>query len=319
MFRKVGLLVLLSIICLSLPAFADFKGHHAAGGWGLQSGSQAPMPGDYIISPLYSRYYSDTARDQYGNELDLTGTHNDIGVNVIGLFGWWVSEHKILGANWGMLGAAYVTDNRVDYNDFAARSDYSFGDIYFQPANLGWHLKQADFMLSYGMYIPTGKYGLGADDNSGLGMWTHEFGAGSTLYFDAERKWHISALGTFEFHTEKEDTNIQVGNVFTVEGGLGRSWYEGALSAGVAYYAQWKLNKDKLDDLDELDARLPSSISLKKSQLFGLGPEVNIPILAKQKLICVVTARYQWEFDAKSTLEGQTFNLLVNFPFGLEQ
>ena len=48
----------------------------------------------------------------------------------------------------------------------------------------------------------------------------------------------------------------------TIEGGLGRSWYEGALSAGVAYYAQWKLTEDTLGDLDELDSRLPSTLTL---------------------------------------------------------
>ncbi len=122
-------------------------------------------------------------------------------------------------------------------------------------------------------------------------------------------------MGYFEIHSEKDDSDIQVGNILTVEGGLGRSWYEGALSVGIAYYAQWKLTGDSIGGLSKIDPRLPSSLTLNRSRLYGLGPEVNIPIIIKGKLISIVTARYQWEFDARSTLEGETFNLFLNFPF----
>ena len=106
-----------------------------------------------------------------------------------------------------------------------------------------------------------------------------------------------------------------MGNILTVEGGLGRSWYEGALSAGVAYYAQWKLTEDTVGGLDASDPRLPSTLTLDRSRLFGVGPEITLPIVSKGNLIALITARYQWEFDARSTLEGETFNLFVNFPF----
>jgi len=122
-------------------------------------------------------------------------------------------------------------------------------------------------------------------------------------------------MGYFEIHSEKEDTDIEVGNILTVEGGLGRSWYEGALSVGIAYYAQWKLTEDTIEGLNRLDPRLPSSLTLNRSRLYALGPEVNIPIIIKDKLISIITARYQWEFGARSTLEGETFNLFLNFPF----
>ena len=222
---------------------------------------------------------------------------------------------QFLGANWGMLGTILALENSLEFADFEFSSNFGLGDLYLQPINLGWHLKQVDFMAGYGLYFPTGRYTAGADDNTGLGMWTHEFSAGTTLFFDPERKWHLSALGFFEIHTEKQDTEIQVGNIFTVEGGLGRSWYEGALSAGVAYYAQWKLTEDTVGGLDASDPRLPSTLTLNRSRLFGVGPEITLPIVSKGNLIALITARYQWEFDARSTLEGETFNLFVNVPF----
>jgi len=212
-----------------------------------------------------------------------------------------------------MSGTVFASDNSLEYGGFEFSKNFDLADIFIQPVNLGWSFKQADFMVTYGVYMPTGGYSAGADDNTGLGMWTHEFGAGTTIYFDQERKWHISAMGYFEINSEKEDTDITVGNILTVEGGIGRSWYDGALSAGLAYYGQWKLSSDTVGGLDQINPRLPSSIDLDKSQLYGLGPEVNIPIFIHDKLICVVTGRYQWEFGARSTLEGQALNLYLNF------
>lgn len=306
--------VCLMICLLPFSVSADFKGHHTPGGWGLQSGSQAP-PGSFTITPLYSRYHADKLIDKNGNTVNVSGKSQDITVNVLGVFGWWVSNYRILGANWGMLGTIAAADNSLEYADFEFSQNFGLGDSYFQPINLGWHLKQADFMASYGLYFPTGRYEFGADDNTGLGMWTHEFGAGTTVFFDPERKWHLSAMGYFELHTKKQDTDIQVGNILTIEGGLGRSWYEGALSLGVAYYAQWKLTEDTIGGLNELDPRLPSTLTLNPFRLFALGPELSVPIIVKERLISLIIFRYQWEFEARSTLEGQTFNFFVNFPF----
>ena len=314
--RATTLLIVVSIVVtLTTPVCADFKGHHTPGGWGLQSGTQAAPPGGFILTPLYSRYHSDKLVDNDGNDFNLTGQSRDITVNALGLFGWWVSKYKILGANWGMIGTIFSADNTIEFAGFESSKNFDLGDIYLQPINLGWHLKQADFMVTYGLYLPTGKYSFGGDDNTGLGMWTHEFGAGTTIFFDPEKKWHFSAMGYFEIHSDKEDTDIEVGNILTVEGGLGRSWYEGALSAGIAYYAQWKLTEDTIGGLNRIDPRLPPSITLNRSRLYALGPEINIPIIIKEKLISIVTVRYQWEFGARSTFEGETFNLFINFPF----
>ena len=60
------------------------------------------------------------------------------------------------------------------------------------------------------------------NNNTGLGMWGNEFSLGTTLYFDQGKKWHAAGLGAYEIHTSKYDLDFKTGNVFTLEGGVGR-------------------------------------------------------------------------------------------------
>jgi hypothetical protein len=57
----------------------------------MQSGTQAPPPSGFMVTPFYSRYHSDTLVDNDGNELNLTGQSKDITVDALGVFGWWVA------------------------------------------------------------------------------------------------------------------------------------------------------------------------------------------------------------------------------------
>ncbi len=296
------------------PGRAQIAGHHLPGSWGLQSGSQ--FAEGLAIGPLYLHYGSDKIMDGDGNELpNLTGEKRDVRSDAFGLFAWWVSQYKILGANYGIQAIIPFVGNQIEFASFEFETGFGLADIFLQPVNLGWHLKQADFLATYGFYIPAGSYEAGAEDNHGLGMWTHEFGAGSTLFFDAQKRWHFAAAGYFELNGTKKDTEIDVGNTLTVEGGLGRSFLEGALSVGVAYYANWKLSPDKIG-LNTDIPNLPSEVTLEdKHRVYALGPEVTLPVAIKGRLISLITARYQWELDARSTLEGERLTMFVIFPF----
>jgi hypothetical protein len=68
-------------------------------------------------------------------------------------------------------------------------------------------------------------------------MWSFEFFAGTTIYIDEAKSWHFATTAFYETHTEKKDTDIRVGDILTLEGGLGKSFMYGALSVGAAYYA----------------------------------------------------------------------------------
>jgi hypothetical protein len=75
------------------------------------------------------------------------------------------------------------------------------------------HRERADFVAGLGIFAPTGKYEPEGSDNTGLGMWSLEFFAGTTVYLDAAKSWHLATTAFFETHTEKEDSDIKVGNL----------------------------------------------------------------------------------------------------------
>jgi hypothetical protein len=196
----------------------------------------------------------------------------------------------------------------------SATTSTGFGDLYIQPINLGWHTGRADFLAGLGVYMPTGRYSPDASDNLGMGMWSFEIFAGTTLYFDKARSWNFATTAFFETHTEKKDTDQKPGNILSLEGGLGKSFMGGGLNVGVAYYAQWKLSQDQLgqeieDEFAAAGLPLPG-----KHRGYGIGPELTIPIATKKSLIAMVTARYLWETGVRTNVEGRTFLAQVTFP-----
>ena len=303
-------IIMLGIISLhSSPSFAGFAGHNTKGDFGLQSGSQLP-PGWYVIAPMYYRYEADAIKDRNGNEISNPGGSLDVNAYVLGSI--WVSELKIFGGNYSFQVYPAVTDNVLENPTIGLNESVSPGltDLYFQPINLGWHTDRADFTAGIGTYAPTGEYEPGGSSNRGLGMWSFEVFAGTTLYLDDAKSWHFAATAFYETHTDKEDTDIRVGDFLTIEGGVGKSFMDGALSVGAAYYAQWKLSDD---DIPSQYGSL-EDIGGGKNRVYGIGPEISIPLTSSSKLYGFLNARYLWEFGAESTTEGESLIATLTFP-----
>jgi hypothetical protein len=131
-------------------------------------------------------------------------------------------------------------------------------------------------------------------------MWAHEISAGSTVYLDSQENWHLAATAFYEIHQNKVDRDLRVGDILTIEGGVGGSFMKRTASIGVAYVAQWKITNDSGDDF-------PANIPKSKSRAFGLGPEFAVPVFSFGPLIGFFNARYVWEFGARSALEAETF------------
>ena len=141
-----------------------------------------------------------------------------------------------------------------------------------------WHFKRADAIAGYTIFVPTGRYTDGADNNTGLGMWGHELRFGTTVYLNEARQYHAATLLTFDFQSKKEDSETKVGNAMNIEGGVGGDFLQGGLSAGLIYYARFKLTDDEIDGFPNISVR-------GKNKVFALGPEV--PWRSHAKVSCM--------------------------------
>jgi hypothetical protein len=282
----------------ALASEAQYRGDHIPGFIGLESGTQAP-PGLYVGNLVYV-YPTSTIKDNNGNSIPLvapiTTTADAILVSV-------VTNYKILGANVGGSIAFPFMKNRIQFNStLDISTSFAYTDM-FGGLNLGWHLKRADITAGYNLYIPTGSFTPNATDNTGLGMWANELTIGSTVYLDAKRMWNAAANFSLEFNTEKSGTNIRPGDLGTIEGGLGRTFYKKVsgpipmiMNVGIAGYAQFKVTGDS-------GADIPPPLRGFKDRVFALGPEFNI-FIPKPRLTVLV--RYEPEFGARVRTQGQT-------------
>lgn len=293
------------------PVQAQLSGHNTKGDFGLQSGSQAP-PGWYLVAPMYYRYSADEFRDRNGDRFLAIASSGSVEATAWITGAIRVSEHKILGGNYSFSIWPGVTDNALEFPPLGLDEGTSTGlaDLYVQPINLGWNTPRADFVAGLGVFAPTGNYEAGGDNNRGLGMWSYELFGGTTVYFDEARTWHFAATAFYETHGKKDGTDIRVGDILTLEGGLGKSFKEGAANIGIAYYAQWKLSDDDFGiDLPELPNR-----RLGKNRVYGFGPEITLPLATTQTLWGFLNLRYFWETGARSALQGNTFVVTLAFP-----
>jgi len=104
--------------------------------------------------------------------------------------------------------------------------------------------------------------------------------------------------------------DVNVGQILTLEGGLGRSFLQGAASVGVAYYAQWKLTDDHFATVIDLPLESP----IGKHRVYGVGPDLTLPIAVKKRLVSLVNIRYFWETGARVKTQGQSLLITAMFP-----
>ena len=191
--------------------------------------------------------------------------------------------------------------------------DTSLSDLLLRPIDFGWHTKRADVAAGLQIYAPTGRYERGGDDNIGKGMWTYEPFLGTTVYFDERRTVSLATTAYWEFHGDKKDTTVNVGQILTLQGGLGKSFLGGGLIIGGAYYAQWKLTAINWPSSNCPMGRTSTS-TFPASTGSLLSTDVTLPIASKSKLFALVNIRYLWESGAQLKTQGDTLVVTANFP-----
>lgn len=303
-----------TLLLIAFYGNAQLKGGHILGSMGLQSGTQSPENTLSVYIPGYI-YSASSLRDSNGDKVgnpDLTMFITGIGAN-------YVSDFKILGANYGATILIAGASNTIQGSYIDSKSDFAFTDMYIQPIQLGWHNKRADFVFGYQLYLPTGKYELGGSNNSGLGMFMNEFSAGTTLFFNDKKTFHFSALASYEINGKKKDTDIKTGDILSIEGGLGKTFYcmnaektapKGILNAGLIYYLQYKVSEDKIPVGSIL------VIEPDKDKVAGLGAEINYLHIG-----CMTSAGFRWvgEVNAENRFQGNTFFITLAHVFSFKK
>jgi len=304
--RKVSSLVL-AVLLSAGTAHAQLSGSNIPGDFGIKSGSQA-APGVYAGYMLYN-YGSSKIVGENGTELVFADGDIDAWAH-IPLFSV-VTNKKLLGANYGVMIIPSVLNLSIEAPRVGLTKGTGFGagDLYMQPINLGWTTKHADVIAWYGLFAPTGKFVAGGEGNRGLGMWSHELALGSTFYFNEDKNFHVSALGAYELHSKKEDSDIRVGQMLTIEGGIGATTKK-AMNFGMLYYAQWKITKDS-------GLGLPTLVEdrLGKNHNFGLGPEASMVIPLSKNLSKLAVLNFRYLFDVGTQLDTKGQSLLFSVTF----
>lgn len=303
MNRSYTALLALFAASSAFTAHAQLKGDHLLGDYGLNAGTQAP-PSIIAALPFYWYDASKLVRNN-GERINAP----DLNVYLMGVGASVVTNLKILNANYGASLLIPFMSNRIEGNVIQSKTSLGFTDMYVQPVQLGWHTQRADFLAGYGIYMPTGKYEYGGRDNKGMGMWTHEFSAGTTLFLDAKKTWNLSTIMFYEIHSKKKDTTAKTGDIISLEGGIGKAFYKkipGApipmvFNVGMIYYMQFKVSSDKIPVRSLV-------FTGNKDRIYALGLEANF---FYPKTFTSVSFRWLGEFEARNRFQGNTFFVTV--------
>src|SRR5574344_2709717 len=241
-------------LALLVATGAHAEGHYVPGVEGMQ-GPSVPPPGVYYLGYLVN--YDISSLRAPGSSDAIPG-RNKGSVTALANRLVWVTNHKFLGADYGIETIIPVMRTSLD---FANSKDSGVGDVYVGPLVLGWHGPQWDAVAAAGMWLDTASTSKPA--SPGKGFKSTMLTGGLTYYFDGAKTISGSALARYEINTKKD--GFRPGQQLTVEWGLGKSF--GAFSAGMVGYSQWQTTKDK-----------GVGASDDKAQRHAVGAELVYPI-----------------------------------------
>ncbi|MDD3018000.1 MAG: transporter [Comamonas sp.] len=274
-------------LALLVAAGAQAEGHYVPGVEGMQ-GPSVPPPGVYYLGYLVN--YDISSLRAPGSSDAIPG-RNKGSVTALANRLVWVTNHKFLGADYGIETIIPVMRTSLD---FANSKDSGVGDVYVGPLVLGWHGPQWDAVAAAGMWLDTASTREPA--SPGKGFKSTMLTGGLTYYFDGAKTITGSALARYEFNSRK-DNGIRPGQQLTVEWGLGKSF--GTFSAGLVGYSQWQTTNDN-----------GVGASDDKSSVHAVGAEVVYPIPSAG--VFLKAAAYK-EVSAKGGTNPQPKGSLVRF------
>ena len=280
-----------ALFALTLTAQAQpiVAGHYPAGAEGIK-GASLPPPGVYFLD--YNFFYTADNFKDGPPQFDIFAY-----INAPRLI--WMTDLKILGANYGM--DIIVPFGYLDWKVMGSRNSYfGLGDIQIEPVLLSWHFKQFDLSAAYAVWAPTGDFSPSRPDLLSKGFWSHMLTLGGTWYPDKEKTLAVSLLNRYEFCHEQEQTHINPGQVYTVEWGFSKSLRK-TIDVGIIGYYQQQVTKDS-----------GATATTKLDRKVGIGPEISA---IWPKLGLITSLRYAYEFAAVERPEGHLVTLTLTKRF----
>ena len=224
-------------LLLAVPADAQLNGSHSLGDFSVQSGSQpALLLRRPLLSTLRHRHPQGCRRR---HRPAVAERHQAASRSAaVAPMMWYVSKTKLLGANYGAMVVFPFANASLEAPAFSAQRHC--GHQLFRhadpPVRSGFAHRRARTSLPgfSSTYLPAVQ--RGGSDNIGKGMWTYQPFFGTTFYFDEKRSAQSRHTAYWEIHGKKKDSDVKVGQLLTLQGGLGKSFLGGGLILGAAYY-----------------------------------------------------------------------------------
>lgn len=288
--RRAGYLVaiiLASFATIGFPQAAaqqPIPGNYAPGAATGMKGSIMAPPNTFIFENATMHFYTRDFVDSSGDQLRIPTSNALANRTILG----YVFDTDILGADFFPAVIIPLANQYVRPTPNSEK-DFQFGDLILQPVSLGWHLDEWHPMIAYNLWLPTGRFNEGAQNNTGKGLASHLFQVGVTWMQTSELPWAWTVIGRYEFFGTQEDTDIRPGQVLTIDGGIGKEITKG-FDLGLTGYFTTQTTKEK-------GSAPGTDTSLYRT--FGLGPEINwrSGFLPKGTNIGL---RNYWEFGSRN-------------------
>jgi hypothetical protein len=253
-----------------VPVSPLLTGHYLPGMMNVRDlADPSPVTGlmflDYNVIQSGNQYYDRNGKQitqitgPGGNPINLNADVSGY-INVPMLF--WVSKSKILGATY--FGGASIPIVSVNANlayshigiiDSVHQSGSASGkvsglsDLELMPIYLSWGLKNLDLTFGWQVFIPTGRYVPGGNDNTGLGFWSNDFQLFGYWYPEKVKGQASKALAimlglTFELESKIKDADVIPGSRLSLDYGISQ-YMSDKLELGIYGGNNWQISDDK--------------------------------------------------------------------------
>lgn len=287
----------LSRVCAALLiAFGSLSAAHAAGHYvpgveGIQAAS-VPPPGLYYLGYIVNYKADDFRQPTTSNNLPGSNTAT---ISALANRFVWISQNKVLGADFGMETIVPVLRTSLDINAAPLSDTRSgVGDVYLGPLVLGWHGPRWDAVAAAGVWLDSGSTSSPAAP--GHGYKSTMLTGGATYYFDEAKSVSGSALMRYEING-RMDNGFKPGQQVSLEWGFGKA--VGPVQLGVVGYDRWQVSNDS-----------GPLATTSRSGRHALGAEVVYPIMSAG--VILKAAAYK-EYSAKGGSVPEPKGSLLRF------